>query len=102
MTICVAYIYNVIIVSLLRSTQIEDKSTYCTQVYGPTAGLLFVITYIQMIQLTHRTASTHTHQLLVASVLALGIILKYCKSPAPPTPPKMCNCYKAMDSINVL
>ena len=62
MTICVAYIYNVIIDPLLRlTTQTnKDKSTYCTQIYGPTAGLLFVITYIQMIQVTHRKTSTHT------------------------------------------
>lgn len=61
MTICVAYIYNVIIVPLLRLTQTDkDKSTYCTQIYGPTAGLLFVITYIQMFQLTHGKKQAHT------------------------------------------
>lgn len=55
MTMCIVYIYNVIIALCLRLTQTdEDKSTYCTQIYGPTAGLLFVITYIQIIQLTHK------------------------------------------------
>lgn len=79
MTICVAYIYNVIIVPRLRLTQ-TDKSTDYTQIYGPTAGLLFVITYIQMIQLTQKNKHTHkhTHRLIVASVLALGIV-QYCK-----------------------
>lgn len=60
MTVCVVYIYNVIIALRLSLTQTdEDKSTYCTQIYGPTAGLLFVITYIQIIQLTHINKHTH-------------------------------------------
>lgn len=62
MAICVAYIYNAIIVSPLRLTQTnKDKSTYCTQIYGPTAGLLFEITYIQMIQVTQKNKHTHEH-----------------------------------------
>lgn len=62
MTICVAYIYNVITVPPLRFTQTdENKSTYYTQIYGPTAGLMFIITYIQMIRLTRRKTSTQTH-----------------------------------------
>lgn len=60
MTICVAYIYNVTFPHLRLKQTDKDKSTYCTQIYGPTVGLLFVITYIQMIQLTHRKTSAHT------------------------------------------
>lgn len=77
MTICVAYIYNVIIVPLLRLTQ--TKHTVHKYMALQQDYCLYVITYIQMIQLTHRKTSTHTntHQLLVTSVLALSII-KYC------------------------